>query len=79
MLKARTELERRDVYMQKKEPGGEQSTPFYRLSECLFYLVYLRGSLALFFSLAEFGARSPDQSEIADLQQQLSRNKSRAD
>ena len=58
-----------------QEPGGGQSTPLYRLSECLFYIVYLRGSLALFSFLAKCLERDLQTRvrENADLQQQLIR------
>ena len=48
-------------------------TPLYRLSECLFYLVYLRGSLALFSFLAQSLERDLQTRvrENADLQQQV--------
>ena len=57
------------------ESGGGQLTPLYRLSECLFYLVYLRGNLTLFSFLAHSLERDLQTRvrENADLQQQLSR------
>ena len=48
-------------------------TSLYRLSECLFYLAYLRGSLALFSFLAQSLERDFQTRvrENADLQQQV--------